>query len=79
MKETQLDKLHNIEMYTNNVVSHTASHIRELINSAYRDDENKMDKEDRAILYNAYNAIKTAIDEMEQAVCKVEMNVIKRQ
>ena len=66
-------------MYTTNVVSHAAGHIRELINSAYRDNDNKMDKEDRAMLYNAYDAIKDAINAFETIVCKVESNVIKKQ
>lgn len=79
MNETQLEKLQHVEMYTNNVVSHTAEHIMRLINSAYRDDENKMDKEDRAMLYNAYNAIKDAITAFEATVCKVKDNVIKKQ
>ena len=77
--ETQLEKLQHVEMYTTNVVSNTAEHIRELINSAYRDDDNKMDKEDRAMLYNAYDAINDAINAFVSAVCKVEHNVIKRQ
>lgn len=79
MNETQLEKLQRIEMYTTNVVSHTAEHIRDLINSAYRDDNNKMDKEDRAMLYNAYDAINDAINAFGAIVCKVEHNVIKRQ
>jgi hypothetical protein len=79
MNETQLEKLQRVEMYVTNVVSHASGHIRDLINSAYRDDDNKMDKEDRAMLYDAYNAINDAINAFGAIVCKVEHNVLKKQ
>ena len=68
MKETQLEKMLQIEGYVSNAVAQVINHIEVLISSAIRTEDSNFTKEDEINLRIAYNKFKEAQRELEMSI-----------